>query len=157
MVLRGLVKTLPPGFHIENGYLCRRTLLGPIRATTAANSVVAHKPSAVPCSGVCGKYVRGSAFGQQPVATNTQGGAIVDPRHKPPSGSQRADQDFVDRFRQGPGAISDDEASSRYEQVAPNLPPDVYQRSAQEVFARLDARAAHAARPTLVQSARQQA
>ena len=61
----------------------------------------------------------------------------MDPRYKPPSGSRRDEQDFVERFRQGPGAISEEEASSRYEQVAPNLPPDVYQRSAQEVFEQL--------------------
>ena len=61
----------------------------------------------------------------------------MDPGYNPLGDSQRDDQDFVDRFRQGPGAISEEEASSRYEQVAPNLPPDVYQQSAQEVFAHL--------------------
>jgi len=80
----------------------------------------------------------------------------VDPRYKPPSGSQRDDQDFVGRFRQGPGAISDEEAASRYEQVAPNLPPDVYQRSAQEVFTQLTPEQRMQLGQALVQSARQQ-
>jgi hypothetical protein len=61
----------------------------------------------------------------------------MDPRYKPPSGSRREDQDFVERFRRGPGAISGEEATSLYERVAPNLLPEVYQRSAQEVFAQL--------------------
>jgi hypothetical protein len=80
----------------------------------------------------------------------------VDSRYKPPSGSQRDDQDFVDRFRQGPGAISDEEAASRYEQVAPNLPPDVYQQSAQEVFAQLTPEQRMQLGQALIQSARQQ-
>ncbi len=61
----------------------------------------------------------------------------MDPSYKPPSGSWREDQAFVERFGRGPGAISGEEAASRYERVAPNLPPEVYQRSAQEVFAQL--------------------
>jgi hypothetical protein len=109
-----------------------------------------------PVSGVCAGGVQGSGFGWQSSDTDTLGGAVVDPRHGPPSGSQRDDQDFVDRFRQGPGAISDEEAASRYEQVAPNLPPDVYQRSAQEVFAQLTPYQRMQLGQTLVQSARQQ-
>jgi hypothetical protein len=81
----------------------------------------------------------------------------MDPRYKPPSGSQRDDQDFVDRFRQGPEAISEEEAASRYEQVAPNLAPDVYQQSAQEVFAQLTPEQRMQLGQALVQSARQQA
>ena len=48
-------------------------------------------------------------------------------------------QDFVNRYEQGPpwAGISAQEAMSRYQQVAPHLPPDVYQESAQEAFARL--------------------
>ena len=80
----------------------------------------------------------------------------MDPRYKPPSGSQRDDQDFVDRFRQGPGAISEEEAASRYERVAPDLPPDVYQQSAQEVFAQLTPEQRMQLGQALVQSARQQ-
>jgi hypothetical protein len=78
----------------------------------------------------------------------------VDSTYNPLDGSQRDDQDFVERFRQGPGAISEEEASYRYEQVAPNLPPDVYQRSAQEVFAQLTPEQRMQLGQALVQSAR---
>ncbi len=52
---------------------------------------------------------------------------------------QQEFQDFVNRYEQGPpwAGISAQEAMSRYQQVAPQLPPDVYQQSAQEAFARL--------------------
>ena len=48
-------------------------------------------------------------------------------------------QDFVNRYDQGApwDGISDQEALDRYQQVAPQLPPDVYQQSAQEAFSRL--------------------
>jgi hypothetical protein len=48
-------------------------------------------------------------------------------------------QDFVSRYDQGApwDGISDREAYDRYQQVAPQLPPDVYQQSAREAFARL--------------------
>ena len=48
-------------------------------------------------------------------------------------------QDFVNRYDQGApwDGISDREAYDRYQQVAPQLPPDVYQQSAQEAFSRL--------------------
>ena len=48
-------------------------------------------------------------------------------------------EDFVQRYDQGPpyAGISDQEAVRRYQQVAPQLPPDVYQQSAQEAFARM--------------------
>jgi hypothetical protein len=55
-------------------------------------------------------------------------------------GQQRQQyQDFVTRYDQGApwDGISDQEAYSRYQQVAPQLPPDMYQQSAQEAFARL--------------------
>ena len=55
-------------------------------------------------------------------------------------GQQRQEmQDFVNRYDQGAPwtGISDQEAVSRYQQVAPQLPPDVYQQSAQEAFARM--------------------
>ena len=51
------------------------------------------------------------------------------PRNNPLGASGQDQEDFVDCFRQGPGAISDEEAASRHEQVAPNLPPDVHQKS----------------------------
>jgi hypothetical protein len=48
-------------------------------------------------------------------------------------------QDFVNRYDQGSpyDGISDQEAINRYQQVAPHLPPDVYQESAQDAFARM--------------------
>ena len=56
----------------------------------------------------------------------------------PPSGDpRRYYQDFVDRYQQGPQGISDQEAAARYQQVAPQLPPDDYLRAAQEAFARM--------------------
>jgi hypothetical protein len=62
----------------------------------------------------------------------------MQPKSNPFGGASREDhQDFVERFRQGPRAVSEEEAASHYEQVAPNLPTDVYQQSAQEVFSRL--------------------
>jgi hypothetical protein len=78
------------------------------------------------------------------------------PRNTPLGASGQDQQDFVDRFRQGPGTISDEEAASRYEQVAPNLPPGVYQQSAQEVFAQLTPEQRMQLGQALIQSARQQ-
>ena len=55
-------------------------------------------------------------------------------------GQQRQQyQEFINRYDQGApyDGISDEEALSRYQQVAPQLPPDVYQESAREAFARL--------------------
>ena len=48
-------------------------------------------------------------------------------------------EDFSTRYEQGApwDGISDDEAYNRYSQVAPQLPPDVYQQSARESFSRL--------------------
>ena len=55
-------------------------------------------------------------------------------------GQQRQSyQDFVGRYDQGPPyqGISDREAMSQYQQVATRLPPDMYQQSAQEAYARM--------------------
>jgi len=56
-------------------------------------------------------------------------------------GQQQQQQftDFANRYEQGApwDGISDDEALNNYNQVAAQLPPDVYQRSAQESFSRL--------------------
>ncbi len=56
-------------------------------------------------------------------------------------GGQQREQsrDFVKRYDTGSpwDGISDEEASSRYQQVAPHLPNDMYQESAQEAFSRL--------------------
>lgn len=48
-------------------------------------------------------------------------------------------QDFVNRFDQGSpyDGISDDEAVSRYQEVAPSLTRDDYRDSAEETFSRL--------------------
>src|SRR5215212_11772942 len=70
--------------------------------------------------------------------------------------SRQDHQDYLERFRQGPQAISEEEAASRYEQVAPNLPPEVYQQSAQEVFAQLSPEQRMQLGQALIQSARQQ-
>ena len=55
-------------------------------------------------------------------------------------GQQRQEyHDFVNRYDQGPpwAGISDQEAVNRYQQVATRLPPDMYQQSAEEAFARM--------------------
>jgi hypothetical protein len=55
-------------------------------------------------------------------------------------GQDRDDyQDFVNRYDQGPPyeGISDDEAIGRYQQVAPELSPEVYQQSAQDAVTRM--------------------
>jgi hypothetical protein len=80
----------------------------------------------------------------------------MQPQGNPFGASRQDHQDYLERFRQGPRAVSEEEAASRYEQVAPNLPPDVYQRSAQEVFAQLTPEQRMQLGQALVQSARQQ-
>ena len=55
-------------------------------------------------------------------------------------GQQRQEfQDFTQRYDQGPPwqGISDQEAYNRFQQVAPQLPPQTYQQSAQQAFERL--------------------
>src|SRR5215210_4559434 len=55
-------------------------------------------------------------------------------------GQQRQDyHDFVNRYDQGApwDGISDREAMSRYQQVAPQLPPDMYQQSAEDAFSQM--------------------
>lgn len=48
-------------------------------------------------------------------------------------------QDFANRYDQGSpyDGISGDEAYQHYQQVAPHLPPDVYQDSARDAFSRM--------------------
>jgi hypothetical protein len=48
-------------------------------------------------------------------------------------------RNFVNRYEQGPPSegYSDDEVYNRYQQVSRQLPPDVYQESAQEAFSRM--------------------
>ncbi|MDQ3811968.1 MAG: hypothetical protein M3336_16930 [Chloroflexota bacterium] len=55
-------------------------------------------------------------------------------------GQQRQEyQDFTRRYDDGPPwqGISDQEAYNRFQQVGPQLPPDMYQQSAQQAFERL--------------------
>ena len=80
----------------------------------------------------------------------------MQPQSNPFGASREDHQDFVERFRQGPQAVSEEEAASRYEQVAPNLPPEVYQRSAQEVLAQLTPAQRMQLGQALIQSAREQ-
>src|SRR5215207_8847467 len=80
----------------------------------------------------------------------------MQPQSDPFGASRQDHQDYVERFRQGPQAVSEEEAASRYEQVATNLPPDVYQQSAQEVFAQLTPEQRMQLGQTLIQSAREQ-
>ena len=48
-------------------------------------------------------------------------------------------QDFVNRYQQGPPqeGYSNQEVADRYNEVATQLPPDAYQQSAEQAFARL--------------------
>ena len=57
-------------------------------------------------------------------------------------GGQQGQQDygdFVNRYQQGHPAegYDDDEVMNRYQQVSSNLPPEMYQQSAQEALARM--------------------
>lgn len=56
-------------------------------------------------------------------------------------GQQRQQfQDFANRYQQGAPyeGISDQEALQNYQQVAPHMPPQMWQEAAQESFSRLD-------------------
>lgn len=52
---------------------------------------------------------------------------------------QQEYQNYVSRYQQGPPheGYSDQEVVQRYQQVAPQLPPDEYQRAAEQSFSRL--------------------
>ena len=67
-------------------------------------------------------------------------------------------QDFVGRYERGHPAegYSDEEVFQRYQQVAPRLPRDVYEESAQEAFARLSPQERREFAMSLQQRARQQ-
>src|SRR5215210_2533314 len=71
-------------------------------------------------------------------------------------GSEQEHRDFVDRYQQGPRAVSGEETAARYEQVAPNLPPDVYQQSARDVFSQMTPQQRAQLGQQLIQSAQQQ-
>ena len=53
--------------------------------------------------------------------------------------SESGYRDFVNRYQQGlpHEGYSDEEVTRRYQQVSQQLPPDVYQESAQEAFSRM--------------------
>jgi hypothetical protein len=86
----------------------------------------------------------------------SQGNYPTNPGNNPFGGPQQQDhQDYLNRFRQGPQAVTDAEAAARYEQVAPQLPPDVYRHSAQDVFAQLTPEQRMQLGQQLIQSARQ--
>ena len=71
---------------------------------------------------------------------------------------QQQFQDFAQRYDQGPPwqGISDQEAVNNYQQVAPQLPPQVYQQSAQQAFERLDPQQRQQLGQYLQQQAQQQ-
>jgi hypothetical protein len=56
---------------------------------------------------------------------------------QPGSNPQQYYQDFVNRYQQSPQGVSQQEALNNYHQVAPQLPPNVYQQAAQDAFARM--------------------
>ncbi len=85
----------------------------------------------------------------------SQGNNPAGPPNSPFGGQQQDHQDYLNRFRQGPQAVTEGEAAARYEQVAPQLPPDVYQQSAQDVFAQLTPEQRMQLGQQLIQSARQ--
>ncbi len=74
-------------------------------------------------------------------------------------GQQRQEyQDFVNRYEQGAPweGISNQEAMSRYQQVARQLPPQEYEQAAQEAFARMTPDQRRQLAQMLQQQARQQ-
>ena len=87
----------------------------------------------------------------------SQGNYPTNPGNDPFGGPQQQQdhEDYLDRFRRGPQAVTDAEAAARYEQVAPQLPPDVYRQSAQDVFAQLTPQQRMQLGQQLIQSARQ--
>src|SRR5215204_2799203 len=87
----------------------------------------------------------------------SQGNSPAGPANDPFGGPQQQQdhRDYLDRFRRGPQAVTDAEAAARYEQVAPQLPPDVYRQSAQDVFAQLTPQQRMQLGQQLIQSARQ--
>ena len=105
---------------------------------------------------VCTAYARGTdPSGVSPVTSTGRRH-----RHGPQTRPARRLTARPTRLRRplpaGAGGDLDEEAISRYEQVASNLPPDVYQQSAQEVFAQLTPEQRVQLGQALIQSARQQ-
>lgn len=74
-------------------------------------------------------------------------------------GQQRQQfEDFANRYDQGSpyDGISDQEAMQHYQQIAPHLPPDLYQQSAQDAFSRMSPQERQQFGQHLRQSSRQQ-
>ncbi len=74
-------------------------------------------------------------------------------------GAQRDEyQEFVNRYERGApyDGIRGDEALQRYHQIAPQLPPEEYELSAQEAFARMSPQERQQFAQLLSQQARQQ-
>ena len=74
-------------------------------------------------------------------------------------GQQRQEyEDFINRYDQGSpyDGISDQEAIQRYQQVAPQVPHDVYQQAAQDAFGRMSPQERMQFGQHLQQQARQQ-
>jgi hypothetical protein len=72
-------------------------------------------------------------------------------------GDQRRDfDDFSQRYEQGApwDGFDDNEALDKYRRVAPNVPQDVYQQSAEETFSRLSPEQRYELGQRLQQSAR---
>ena len=59
------------------------------------------------------------------------------PQNPPPDNPQQYYHDFANRYQQSPQDVSHQEAVNNYHQVAPQLPPAVYQQAAQDAFARM--------------------
>src|SRR5215211_3322532 len=53
----------------------------------------------------------------------TGGQRNMKPGNSPSGGLQRYIEDFINRYQQGPQAISEQEAADRYREVTPNFPP----------------------------------
>ncbi len=66
--------------------------------------------------------------------------------------------DFARRYEQGPpwDGYDDDEVVDRYDEIAPNVPPDVYEESAYEAFQRMSPQERRQLAHYLRQQARQQ-
>jgi hypothetical protein len=73
-------------------------------------------------------------------------------------GQKQEFEDFTRRYEQGSpwDGFDDDEARDKYRRVAPNLPPDLYEESAQETFSRMTPEQRYELGRQLQQSARQE-
>lgn len=72
--------------------------------------------------------------------------------------AERDHRDFVNRYEQGlpHEGYEDEEVSNRYQQVSRQMPPDLYQESAQEAFSRMSPQERMQFGQSLRQQSRQQ-